>query len=103
MSYEVLKIHANGQWTLIKSAKAPYTSPEGGISTPREQGEPDNDYKSYRSTTGQLREDHGTKGSIHGAPGNKRAPKQGQARRNWAKVPTMLPSAAEDSEPGLVT
>ena len=97
---EYLTFNSGGQWALNKS-RPPYSSPEGGISTPREQGEPGNDFRAYRSTTGQLREDHGQKGQVHGQPGNKRAPKQGQARRNWGKVPALLPSAAANTDPGL--
>ncbi len=102
---ELLKIHPNGQWSLEKQAKPPYSSPEGGISSPRSEGlSPDADYKVYRhNVTGQLHEDHGQKGSVHGAPGNKRAPKQGTARRNWGKVPVPVRSAAADRDPGLGT
>ena len=98
---EYLTFNSGSQWELHKAAKPPYSSPEGGMSTPREQGESGNDFKAYRSTTGQLREDHGTKGLVHGNPNNKRAPKQAQARRNWGKPAQMLPSSAANSEPGL--
>jgi len=98
---EWLTFNSGSQWTLNKSAKPPYSSPEGGISTPRIPNQPGNDFKAYQSTTGQLREDHGTKGSVHGNPGNKRAPKQGQARRNWGKPASLLPSAASSNDPGL--
>ena len=100
MAHEYLTFNSGSQWTLNKSAKPPYSSPEGGISTPREN-EPGNDFKAYRSTTGQLTEDHDTKGELHGQPGNKRAPKQGQARRNWGKPANLLPSSAANSDPGL--
>lgn len=98
---EYLTFNNAGQWTLNKSAKPPYSSPEGGISTPREQGEPNNDFRSYGSTTGQLHEDYGQRGSIHGAPGNKRAPKQGESKRNWGKPANLLPSAASYANPGV--
>jgi len=98
---ELLKIHPNGQWSLEKQYASPKAYGDGGIETPRVQGEPDNDFRAYRSTTGQLREDHDTKGELHGQPGNKRAPKQGQSRRNWGKVPSMLPSSAANSDPGI--
>ena len=103
---EFLKIHPNGQWSLMEkqvsvAAKPPYTSPEGGVSTPREQNQPTADFRAYRSTTGQLREDHDTKGELHGNPGNKRAPKQGLPVKHWGKPAQMLPSSAANSEPGL--
>ena len=92
---EYLSFNSAGQWSLHKS------SPEGGISTPRDYSEPGNDFKAYSNVSGQLHEDHGQKGSIHGAPGNKRAPKQGKSPRNWAKPATRLPSAAANTDPGL--
>ena len=99
---EFLKIHPQtGQWSLEKQYTPPRTTINGGVETPRVTNEPGNDFKAYHSTTGSLREDHGTKGSVHGNPGNKRAPKQGQARRNWGKPASMLPSAASSSDPGL--
>lgn len=98
---EFLTFSSLGQWTLNKSAKPPYSSPEGGQSTPRIQGEPDNDFRAYRSTTGQLREDHGTKGQLHGSPGNKRAPKQGLPTKLHGKPAQLLPSSAANNNPGL--
>ena len=68
---ELLKIHSNGQWELVKQYSPRHT--DGGIETRRVRNEPGNDFRAYRSTTGQLREDHGQKGSVHGNPGNKRA------------------------------
>ena len=97
---EYLTFNSGSQWELHKAANPPYTSPEGGISTPS-QGYTSNNFRAYRSTVGQLREDHGTKGSVHGNPGNKRAPKQGQSRKNWGKPPMLLPSSAANSEPGI--
>jgi hypothetical protein len=97
---EYLTFNSGSQWTLCKAA-TPYASPEGGISTPRIQGEPGNAFRSYRSTNGQLREDNGTKGSVHGNPGNKRAPKQGMPLKHQGKPAQLLPSSAANSEPGL--
>ena len=98
---EYLTFNSGGQWTLEKSARPSYSSPEGGISTPRVQGEPGNDFKAYRSTTGQLREDHGQKGQMHGNPNNKSGPKKGLPAKHWGKPANMLPSSAANSEPGL--
>jgi hypothetical protein len=96
---ESLKFNSGGQWELIK-ATGPYSSPSGGISTPRAPNEPGNDFKAFRSTTGKLREDHDSKGELHGNPGNKRAPKQGLSPKNWGKPYQMLPSSKINSEPG---
>jgi hypothetical protein len=97
---EVLKFNKGGQWSLEKQAKPPYSSPEGGISTPR-QGYAGDNFKAYRSTTGQLREDHDTKGELHGNPNNKRAPKQGLPIKHHGKPASLLPSAAANTNPGL--
>jgi len=95
---EYLTFNSGSQWSLHKALQ-----PEGQ-SSPRSEGlYPDADYKVYRNVTGQLHEDHGQKGSVHGNPGNKRAPKQGQARRNWGKPATAVRSLAADINPGLGT
>jgi len=98
---EYLTFNSGSQWSLHKSAKSPYSSPEGGQSTPRIAGQPDNDFRAYRSTTGQLREDHGQKGLTHGNPGNKRAPKQGMPLKHQGKPATLLPSSAANTNPGI--
>lgn len=101
---ELLKIHANGQWELIKATKnqPTYSTPDDGQETPRIKGQRDYDTRTYRNTTGQLREDHGEKGKLHGNPGNSRAPKQGMSSRNWGKPAHLLPSAVTDRDPGTV-
>jgi hypothetical protein len=98
---EHLSFNSGGQWTLHKSAKPPYSSPEGGQSTPRIQGEPGNDFRAYRSTVGQLRVDNDTKGELHGNPGNKRAPKQGMPLKHQGKPASLIPSSAANTNPGL--
>ena len=100
---ELLKIHpVTGQWSLEKQ----YTSPkvnDGGMQSPAgEDSYAGARAKTYRSTTGSLREDHGQKGSVHGNPGNKRAPKQGLPAKYWGKPHSTISSAAVDAEPGLL-
>ena len=100
---EFLKIHPNGQWELLdkQQYKPVSTNTSGGMESPRISSDKTNDFRAYRSTTGQLREDHGTKGQLHGNPGNKRAPKQGLPVQHQGKPPTLLPSSAANTDPGL--
>ena len=97
---EVLKFNKGGQWELVKQASPPYSTNTDSESR-SEQGYTGDKFRAYRSTTGQLTADYNTKGRLHGNPGNKRAPKQGQARRHWGKPTQNLPSAAANVNPGL--
>ena len=87
---ELLKIAANGQWSLVKAGSPEYRQ------------DPDNNFLSYRSRTleGQLPVDHGTKGQLHNN-GNKRAPRQTSKERMEGKVPTPISSAHDDNNPGV--
>jgi len=85
---ELLKIAANGQWSLVKASE--YAK------------DPDNDFMSYRprTLTGQLPEDHGTKGQLHNV-GNARAPRKVSEDKMKGKVPTPTSSAHDDNNPGV--
>jgi len=87
---ELLKIAANGQWSLVKAGSPEYRQ------------DPDNNYLSYRSRTltGELPVDHGTKGQLHNV-GNVRAPRKNSESKMQGKVPTPTSSAHDDNNPGV--
>jgi hypothetical protein len=90
---ELLKIHPNGQWTLVKAS---------GVATAGTRPGKDEDYKSYRSMNvqGQLPEDYGTKGQLHNV-GTVRSPRSNSKERMEGKVPHPTTSYSDDRNPGV--
>lgn len=88
---ELLKIAANGQWTLEKQSP----SPEYKTS-------PDNNYLSYNRHTaeGRLPVDYGRKGSVHNSS-NTRPPRTVSPDKMKGKIPTPTSSARDDNNPGV--
>jgi hypothetical protein len=84
---ELLKFNQHGQWELIKADS-------------EFKGEPDQDYMSYHSSSkdGQLPQDYGNKGALHGTTG--KAKKQTSEEKMKAKVPTPVSSSYADNHPG---
>jgi len=89
---ELLKIHPNGQWSLVekKDDKPDLLAPK-----------PDKPYLSYRSKDlqGQLKEDFGRKGFAAGGANN-RPPRQTSDEKMEGKVPTPLKGVKEELKPG---
>lgn len=86
---EFLKIATNGQWSLHKANEF--------------AGQRDEDYMSYKKSPleGKLPQDVGTRGAVHGNPGNKRAPRTIGRERMAGKTPNPMSSAAQERNPGI--
>lgn len=78
---EYTTIASNGQWTLHKAKD-------------------ENDYKSYRTTQGQLPQDFGNKGELHNV-GTVRSPKSNSKDKMKGKVPQPVSSHYADIHAGI--
>jgi len=90
---EKLKVHPNGQWSLVKDSGK----------DPEFANQPDMDMMSYKPTSleGKLPEDHGQKGVLHNN-GSVRPPRQNSQAKMAGKVPNPIASAAHERSPGQV-
>jgi uncharacterized membrane protein YcaP (DUF421 family) len=96
---EVLKIEANGQWSLVEKQEAPKVDPKSLALLPPK---PDKPYLSYKDSDlqGNLREDHGRKGWLHNSS-NSRPPRQQSKEHMQGKMPTPIKDFKGETNPGI--